>query len=203
MKVHSGTTIGAALYVVAVVASLAACAPVGADRADPPSDAREAAPEFSGPYAGAFRQAWSETSSPFVRSVIEDERITDQEWAEVGTRLSSCLEAAHIVFLGFEASGGYGVDPGSLGIDEASESLAKCEHESGESPIGSLRLNSIINPDNVDFDELIAACLVDKGVAERGYTAEDYRDQAAMLFDSNDNRLAKTQCVSDPLGLIR
>lgn len=202
-----GVAAVAALMVTA--ATLIACSP----SAPPPSvssdaalDPTEKTPAFTGPYAAEFAEAWRETDLDFVRDVIRDERITDQEWVEMSTRRESCFARYGMTFLGFEPEGGYAVNPGPVDGDRAQDLLAECEEESGERWLNYLQNSARINPDNVDLSELIAACLVRAGAVPPGYTADHYRRDSAdgeiPLTDPVGGRQAHNECSSDPLDLV-
>lgn len=133
-------------------------------------------PEFAGPYAAEFEEAWVGSDDPFVRGVLQDERISDQEWAEVGTRLGRCLESKGMTLEEFPATGGYTSQIGSLSADAANEASIACEIESGERWLNYLRNAAITNPENVDHAELMVACLLRADVVEPGYTEERFRE---------------------------
>ena len=165
-----------------------------------------AAPAFTGPYASDFTQAWDESDSDFVREVLRDERISDQEWAEVGTRITDCFSRNGVTFLGFEDDGSYSIDPGSVDASRANELLAECEGDSGEDWIGYLRNQSLRNPENLDLDQLTADCLVDRRAVAPDYTVEDYRrdveSQGFPYLDPVAGPEIFAGCNRDPLGLL-
>jgi hypothetical protein len=143
----------------------------------------ESVPEFTGPYASQFKDAWTQSKSDFVRSVIADQKISDQEWAETVQRLASCLKAKGLTFKGYQADGSYSVDNGQLSPDEANAGLLPCELQSGEHWIGLLRDQLSENPNNTPVGEIMAACLIRLKVVARGYTSDDYmRDVPTQSF---------------------
>lgn len=166
------------------------CLPVGCSSStgrSPSSGAggadNQAMPRFTGPYADDLRSAWIESRSTFVRGVISDGVITDQEWAEVAHRLAQCLAAKGLKFTGFRPDGSYSVDTGSVPGDQANAELPSCERESGEQWIGYLRTAMATNPHNTPIAEIMAACLIRLGVVGPGYTKEQYlRDAPNMSF---------------------
>lgn len=195
----------------AMLAAVSGCSSSG----DPAGDTLQAhpeatwsipqAPEFAGPYAAEFLEAWNDQSNPdFVRSVIEDGTITDQEWAEVGERLGSCLEGYGIHFKGFQADG-YSVDPGDVsGKDANDRILPACEEQSGERPIGRLRHQILTNPQNIPVGQIMAECLIRLHVVAPGYTSGDYmRDAPTLSFPYLDRKTGEAgfwKCNADPAG---
>jgi len=200
-----GYRIAAVAALAAATAVLTACTVQLEPSHDEPARA-ENAPEFTGPQSSEYADAWRAAASDFVRDVIRDETITDEEWAEVTTRIDSCLARYGIEFLGFEPEGGYGVDAVGMDGDIVQERLAECEKESGEHPIGYLRTQGRINPEGRDLDELIWECLVRERVVPDGYTFDeftaDYREMDIPFLDPDAGRQAFQTCNSDPLDLI-
>jgi hypothetical protein len=193
--------------IVAATASLVACSsPPSASLSDAPFDAAESPPDFAGPYAAEYLEAWRDTDLAFVRDVLRDEAISDQEWTEVGLRMESCFAQHGIVFLGFEPDGGYAVDPGAIDGDRTQELLVVCEEDSGERWLSYLRHQLRINPANTELSELVAACLVRASAVMPGYSAEDYRRDSAAgevpLLDPVAGHQALSRCTNDPLDLL-
>lgn len=135
-------------------------------------------PTFSGPYKADFEQAWNESGSEFVHAVIADQEITDEEWAEVVTRITDCFEREGMTFKGFLPDGGYEVDPGSLSGEDANAILPTCEEESGETWLNYLRSQMTSNPDNTPAEERVTECLIRNEVVPDDYSAEDYLEDA-------------------------
>lgn len=135
-------------------------------------------PSFSGAYKSDFEQAWNESDSEFVRGVIADQEISDEEWAEVVTRITACFESKGMTFKGFLDDGGYEVDTGSLSGDKANEILPECEEESGERWLNYLRRQLASNPNNTSAEELVTKCLIRNGVVPDDYTPEAYLEDA-------------------------
>lgn len=166
-----------------VVALVAGCGSSGgksATHTDAQTDSAEAgsAPEFTGPYASEFKDAWVQSKSDFVRSVIADQKISDQEWAATVQRLSACLKTKGLTFKGYQVDGSYSVDNGQLSPDEANAALLPCELQSGEHWVGFLRNQLVENPNNTPVGEIMAACLMRLKVVGPGYTKDDYMRDA-------------------------
>ena len=143
------------------------------------------APKFHGPYAAELAEQWKDPRNPqFVRSVIADGKITDQEWAEVAPRLKSCLRGKGLNFTGFLPDGSYHVDNNpNMSGQETNDALPGCEFASGEMAIGLLRHAMATNPDNIPVSQVMAQCLIRLGVVGPDYTPADYdRDVPTESF---------------------
>jgi hypothetical protein len=161
------------------------------------------APRFSGPYEGEFKAAWDDSSNPsFVRTVLADGKITDQEWAEVAQRLSACLKTKGLTFKGFRPDGSYSVDTGEVPGDEANADLPGCERKSGEQAIGFLRTAMATNPNNEPAAQIMTECLIRLHVVGPAYTKDDYlRDAPNMSFPYLDPKTGKAnfeRCNANP-----
>lgn len=198
---------GAALILTGATMWLSACSAAGpiapADRAiADDTQTLLARPDFSGPYAAEFAEAWDESANEFVRSVIADQEISDAEWAELGSRMTSCLAQWGIEFRGFGERGDYTTSPGPLGDDETERVLETCERETGEQWLHLLHLSLRTNPENIASEILITDCMVRNGIVARGYTKDDYlRDVGTMSFPytaSGAGQEGFVRCNDDP-----
>jgi hypothetical protein len=161
------------------------------------------APSFNGPYAEEFMAAWDDPSNPsFVRAVLADGKITDEEWAEVAQRLGRCLKAKGLTFKGFRPDGSYAVATGNVSGDQANADLPGCEKASGEQAIGFLRTAMATNPDNEPAAQIMTECLIRLHVVGPDYTQDDYlRDAPTMSFPYLDPKTGKAnfeRCNADP-----
>lgn len=165
------------------------------------------APEFAGPFAAEYRDAWEKSGTEFVHGVLVDEQISDQEWAEVAQRMTDCFESNAATFGGYESDGAYSAAPKdrSLPSEEFLETMDDCEVESGHRWIGMLRGLQRMNPENRDIFTIMAECLVREGAVASGYTAEDYkRDFEADTFpflEAEAGHAIYLACNDDPLAL--
>ncbi len=140
-------------------------------------------PAFSGPYAAELEQAWRESDSDFVRQVIADEVVSDQEWAELDTRMTECLARSGLEFGGFDDHGTYTVGPSQLSGEALSRVVDACEINSGEVWVHALRLAMNANPENRPIAEIMTECLVRNGALSPGYSPEWFdRDSESMTF---------------------
>lgn len=188
-------------------AILLAVVAAGCSTAETPSSADGTlagpdSPDFSGPFAAEFTQAWEDSDSEFVRQVIADEQITEREWAEVESRMASCFADAGATFEGHTPQGGYAAQKNSLSSERMNEVMASCEVTSGEHLIGFLWFSAQKNPQNVPPEIIITECMVRTGVVAPDYTSEDFlRDNATMAFPYLDDETGPQgflACNEDP-----
>jgi hypothetical protein len=169
----------------------------------PPGDASRGAPApaFTGPYAAELEAAWRESDSDFVRSVVADEAVSDQEWAELGTRMTECLADAGLEFGGFRDDGSYTVGPSLLTGDDVTRVLDSCERSTGELWLHALRMSMSSNPDNLPIHEVMTQCLIRNGAVEADYTKEQFAQDApaqSFPFMGTDKESVFWACNDDP-----
>jgi hypothetical protein len=185
----------------AVVAA-ATAALAGCTQPIPPAD-------FTGPWAELFEDAYVRSDSEYVRAILKDEVITDQEYSETFERYRECDAALGITLGPVEPGGGgsFSIPPG-MGSDGAVQADAQCSERTGEKWVGMLYWAVRANPENLDGLTILIDCLVNAGVVEPGYTPEDYhRDtmQEGPFFPFKDFKRDKPlydACTTDPLGLL-
>lgn len=197
-----GTHVAGAAAAVAMLL-LTGCAGTTAET-KMPSVAPEAtnSPDFSGPFAAEYAQAWAESGSDFVRLVIGDEQISEQEWAEVEGRMATCFAGEGATFEGHTSDGGYAAQKNSLSSDRLNEVMGECEKSSGEAWLGYLWFSAQKNPQNRPAEEIITECMIRTGVVASDYTAEDFvRDNPTMSFPylgSGKGQKGFLACNADP-----
>ncbi len=164
-------------------------------------------PDFSGPYAAEFAETYRSASSDFVRSALEDEQISDAEFAEMTERFRQCLADEGIEFMGFDGDG-YQTSLAPPHGGDTHEIVSGCATESGQDAIGMLRDIMTVNPEHRDIPAAMAECLVGEGVVSPpGYGADDYdADMAGRFADpaniSQELKDALISCSRDPLGIL-
>ncbi|WP_345761106.1 hypothetical protein [Diaminobutyricibacter sp. McL0608] len=184
----------------ATIVALSACAPA--------KSPQPAVPEFEGPWATEFAEQFRDADFEFVRDVLRDGKIAEQEYVEMTDRYRKCMNGAGLMTTDFQWDGSseYTFSP-QMGPDRAHAAAMKCSDESGEYPIEYLYRNIKANPENLDTDTIMAACFVRKGVVPPGYDVKQYRrdnDGGAFAFrDTESGRDVYDECAADPLGLIR
>ncbi|WP_348004577.1 hypothetical protein [Pseudolysinimonas sp.] len=106
-------------------------------------------PHFEGPWASEFHDYYVSARSDFERDALRDGEISDQEYAEMTTRMGDCLKAQGIEFSGFTQGGGYEIQFAPwMGSDRANQLTNDCSQSSGEWSIGALHQFMKVNPNN-------------------------------------------------------
>ncbi|MFT3889538.1 MAG: hypothetical protein QM713_15445 [Arachnia sp.] len=127
-------------------------------------------------WAAEFAEAREKArESEFARAALADDRVTDAELAEANSRLVDCLDAAGFPGAVVDSEGGLTVPDRGLGAS-IDPTVSACEDSIGWSSISILYRETRRNPENIDPNELIAACLVRHEVVPVGYSGKDYAD---------------------------
>lgn len=175
------TLASAAVTAGALALALCACAPDAAPEGAPedrPGRGAVEAPSFDGPWAGLFASTW-EASTDAERDALADSEIDELEYAYFRARIIECMDG-----LGLDARW----EPdGSLTYgnndDLDPDDVTDCMRTSGLRII-TLKDSMTRNPENLDENEIMAACLRRAGVVPPSYTADDFgsqRDIEAIL----------------------
>lgn len=128
------------------------------------------------PYAAEFAEALAETDSDYVRAILEDGEITAAEIKDAQGQVESCLAKAGIY--GVYESNGFGVE-GLTTTGELSNSQWQAMGDCQEHWIGGADYiydNQVVNPNNEDFDSLVAQCFVHNDLVPLGFTGKDYAE---------------------------
>lgn len=169
--------LGAAVVALLSASVLAACiAPVDAS----PTEV-VAMPDFTGPFAAEYEEAWHKSESSVARAVLEDGLIADQEWSEVLADLTDCLTEQGITLVEYRPDGSYEVSVGDMDGDLANERMGGCERYSGEPWIGRLYRAQTDNPENIPDTQLLTECLIRNHAVPEDYTVEQYLEDAPDL----------------------
>ncbi len=198
-----------AAIAIALAAGLVSCSSVssGAEiRATSPTGSTfdGPVPEFRGPYAVEFAEAYRSTTDDVAHEILAKESITDQDYAIVSGRFVKCM-----------ANKGFRVQidgpagqmtmfdlPTDEDGDRANAANLDCGSDSGYIELCSLRNSLLRNPENLDENTIMAACAVKQKIAPPSYTAKDYaRDIDRWTFPFSTSSMEFGKCISDPLGL--
>lgn len=131
------------------------------------------------PYAADYAEAIANTESEYQKGILEDGVITAEEMRDAQQQTITCLKTAGI-------SAKYSDDSGSgifsLEYESSSEADSVNDQEivmgctkQWIDDIEPLYYSQVTNPQNEDFDSLIAACLVRKEIAPAGFSGKDYK----------------------------
>lgn len=120
--------------------------------------------EAANPYAPMFEQARSEATSQFELDVLADDVVTRAEYEEAMQRYVSCIEDMGSGVT-LEESGGYYtymITGDAARYDAISDDCSRGTNEW----IEALFVETLMNPDNRDYFEIIAECLVETGIVD-------------------------------------
>jgi hypothetical protein len=187
------------------------CASTAPEEQSPPpvsASSPTGTPTFTGPWASRFQQIWDDTAdAPLARAVISDEVITPAELEEVRAAFVACMKDFGFKDVVVErgGEGNYGgndsvsYDPANPNayIDQVREIEQACSAPVEYIDIVSLDYAIWQNPQNRDFYEITAECLVRLGVEEPGYSGEDFRaDYPDKYGGGTDTRVEA--CLINP-----
>jgi len=209
----SGTRIVAVLATLVIMVGLTACSPgpttptptvnVQGEGTSGSTVYKGPVPTFSGPWAAGFTAAYRSTTSALDHKILATGKITDQDYAAVGSVFVSCM-AAH----GYRVRLSSMVD--TFEIESPGTSNAELKAQSGalracQGPfdaVSSLYLRILQNPQNQDMNVLITQCLVAKKVAPSSFTVDQYKaDLQTQKFPFDIDSAQAGNCISSPLGL--
>jgi len=195
--------LGSAAVAALVATALAACSASGDSPNDRPVAAPSPAfqgevPEFSGPYAAEFAEAYRSTTSEVVHQILAKGSITDQDYAAVSSQYVKCVKDKGFTA---EVTGPFG--EGTVegdGEGDANEASLACSGDM--SVIASLRYLTTRNPQKLDENTIMAACLVKKKLVPPSYSAKDYEgNRQTGKFPFSVDSPEFLACTGDPLGL--
>lgn len=159
-------------------------------------------PEFKGPWAAEFANAYRSASSDVIRKILERESITDQDYAIASGMFVKCMANKGFAI---EVDGPAGEmtildTPTQADTDRAFAASNICD--TGWSALCALRHSLLRNPENLDENTIMVACLEKEKLVPPSYTAKDYgRDDLAMKFPFNTSSAGYDRCIRNPLGL--
>lgn len=144
---------------------------------------------LSGPgFSDVFAQLRQKSSSDFVRQVLDDDHISQAERDEARARFAECVNSSGSVVARDLGDGWDFTGPG-IDTDEYRTVVESCDQKSGASTLSMYFQAMRDNPQNLDPYDLMALCLVKKGVVEPNYSAADYdRDLEAYFALPEDSR---------------
>jgi len=158
-------------------------------------------PDFIGPWADDFRQAYLEADE-YGREILRDGVITEREYLDLVAKMDECFIAR-----------GYEVERFADGRLELTDTRGRGEQMPISEDAGvcagighgidQLYLDLQRNPDNTDWNELMAACLAKGGLVDQSFTKEEYVAalEAPLPPWAVDDPVFQ-DCLSDPLGLV-
>lgn len=152
------------------------------------------------PFAADVAQARSRASSDLQRAILEDGQVSRAEYEEAVDAYVDCLNSRGVPAAKTLNSGGY-YDYATQGQGDISSTMFSCATGT-VADIDYLYTERLRNPQHLPEAVIMAACLVRKGEAPTGYSADDYSaDEAASFanapFDA-DKSEAFSLCSVNP-----
>lgn len=162
-------------------------------------------PSFEGPWASNFEEIYRSSQSDFVKGVLRDSTITDQEILEMQGRYRECLDAFSYE-VEFDQSGAVQYSFPTQEDNAVIEGkLADCANQSGYGELAALAQFISRNPENLDMHTIVASCMVKEGSMPASFGADELRsDMANQDFPyapGSSEYNAYVKCTADPLGL--
>ncbi|MBC9954149.1 hypothetical protein ICM05_05740 [Leucobacter sp. cx-42] len=160
-------------------------------------------PNFSGPWAEEFRNAYAKAPNDEIRAYLRDENITEAEKQAVTEAFRTCLSTQGVGFTDFDFDGGFSTTfEGVSGSEEANRVTNECAANSGVDDVIFLYFQVRANPQNRDLSREIAMCMVRSETVTPSFTAENYRSNEIEGFAASDviaTREALRECQAAPL----
>lgn len=163
------------------------------------------APEFSGPYAAEYADAYARAESDLARRILAHGEITESDVAEVRAAEAACLADHGFTNLKYHPDGtSEATQPEGISDDEANEIHKQCTISSGSVEVDTLYNTMLVNPNNEDWDALCVQCLIAVGAVEASFTVEELNS----WYANDDPRLsvpgsAVNECTTDPWGTLQ
>ncbi|MEO7121784.1 MAG: hypothetical protein ABI400_01440 [Lacisediminihabitans sp.] len=155
-------------------------------------------PNFTGPWAAEFNFAYRTTQSKLAHQILAKGSITPADYTTISTAFESCMKSH-----GFNATvDGPGGQMTVTKVHDKSaldSALNTCGH--GFNQVASLYGQISRNPQHLNENQIMAACLVRSKLAPASYTPDDYAaDLVSQKFPFNIDSGGALACISNPLG---
>lgn len=200
---------GAAVLMLPVYMILGGCSPHSTPESSSvmPEVHESTIPEFGGPYAAEYREAYRTLRSEDGRAIIADENITEAEYAEMVSAYGACLESFGIRFRGYNPDFSHDYDlPEGERHEDGENRLNECAARTGEREINYLYSSALKNPDHLDRGTLEVACFIREGLVSPDYTVNQWqKDNISREFPiirSDKSAADLDRCRRDPLGIM-
>ncbi|MDR2619605.1 MAG: hypothetical protein LBC29_00500, partial [Propionibacteriaceae bacterium] len=154
-----------------------------------------------------FAQAYEYAPTEFVRDVVRDGVVSAAEMAESQSRVLECIAQSGLGITAYYLDNGFGLAELTFAaaenridaIDKQQEIVADCEFK-WMTYIGIIYYGMMTNPNHENWDDLVAACLVRKGLVPEGFNGRDYVDMVETHRDLYD---AISECAVDGCVEVR
>ena len=161
-------------------------------------------PSVSPEWEETLKSASNGVTSEAAKSVLADGKITLDEARGVRQEFRSCAENAGASDITIDLDGRVKFDTPYFN-DTVNQQVDSCGQTSGFDEVTAW-LNAVrANPDHLDYNKIMATCLVKKGVVNADYSAEqfasDNKDFSFPFTVSQDRgKDAVLSCQSNPTG---
>ncbi|MET4705835.1 hypothetical protein [Frigoribacterium sp. UYMn621] len=159
-------------------------------------------PNFTGPWGAEFSLAYRSTTSTAAHKVLAKGIITTADSNQLTEAYISCM-AHHGFTATVDGPGGQGSISPTAGtpLPESAMNAAVGACDDGFAQVSALNYQILRNPQHLNENDIMAACLVREKVAPTTYTAADYAaDLVSQKFSFNINSAAANKCITDPLS---
>lgn len=158
-------------------------------------------PSFSGVWAADFAEMYRMTTDETAHRILAKESITDADYSEIGDQFIACMAAKDFTVTIDDAYGRFSVTNSVDGNDPVvQKALRECSRPFDV--VSGLRARMLRNPQHLDENTIVAACLVKAGLVDKDYSAKDYaRELDEWTFSFNHESDKAGRCFNDPLGL--
>lgn len=158
-------------------------------------------PNFAGPWAAEFNLAYRSTTDTLAHKILAKESISKADYAQVSHAYTSCM-----THHGFTATvtgpGGQGSISAKAGksLDQSAVNAAISTCDQGFAQVSALNYQILRNPQHLNENDIMAACLVRETLVPATYTAADYAaDLVTQKFPFKIDSAAANSCISAPL----
>ncbi|MFJ6678614.1 hypothetical protein ACIQLK_05720 [Microbacterium sp. NPDC091382] len=149
----------------------------------------------TGPYADLIAQARDQATSQFERDVLADGEITRAEYEEAIQRFVTCVADEGATVKPQDQAGYYvyAIEGDVALYDKAADKCAP----GTKALIEGLYVDMLTNPNNRDYDELIAECFVKAGLVAAPFTKSDLQELLTRAGAINAGQTADSDQVID------
>lgn len=181
-----------ALVVLVTAAGLAGCSDAAVESPKASLNNESSNPKFSGPWSDVLKSAYEEASTEIERSALSDGVISDQEYLFFKNQIVDCLKG-----IGVEATWAGSTLDYTKPVNVAQSEIDNCNKKGGLKVI-VLRDAMQRNPEAIDENEILVACLKRVDAVDGSYSASKLA--AGVGIDKLLNTKHFDECVADPLN---
>lgn len=195
------------MSLVAVIAVAIAAGFLVTNRSEPAEDSLPTFPPTPAPeWEEVLKSASESVSSEAAQEVLMDGRITEEEVRSVRETFKSCVESTvGISDISIQADGRVQFDTPDNFDESSSQQIDSCGNTSGFDETTAWLNTVLANPEHLDYNTIMADCLVRMGVVSVDYSGEmflsDNKDFSfPFTVPEDEGREAVMACQSDPMG---